>query len=60
MSLTLYKSQRPPSELVESADLDVTPVMNMFIILIPFLVSMAVFTNLSILSSLSRQMQGHR
>jgi len=49
MSLTLYKSQRPPSELVESADLDVTPVMNMFIILIPFLVSMAVFTNLSII-----------
>lgn len=49
MSLTLYKAQRPPSELVESAELDVTPVMNMFIILIPFLVSMAVFTNLSII-----------
>jgi biopolymer transport protein ExbD len=49
MSLTLFKSQRPPSEQVESTELDVTPVMNMFIILIPFLVSMAVFTNLSIL-----------
>lgn len=49
MSLTLFKSQRPPSELADVHDLDVTPVMNVFIILIPFLVSMAVFTNLSIL-----------
>ena len=31
----------------EVADLDVTPVMNMFIILIPFLVSMAAFTHLA-------------
>ncbi len=38
-----------PSESAEMADVDVTPVMNMFIILIPFLVSMAVFTHLSIL-----------
>lgn len=30
-------------------DVDVTPVMNMFVILIPFLVSMAVFAHLSIL-----------
>lgn len=40
---------RSPSESVEIPDLDVTPIMNMFIILIPFLVSMAVFTQLSIL-----------
>ena len=40
---------RPPSEVVDTPDLDVTPIMNMFIILIPFLVSMAVFTHLSIL-----------
>jgi biopolymer transport protein ExbD len=31
------------------ADVDVTPVMNMFVILIPFLVSMAVFTQASII-----------
>jgi biopolymer transport protein ExbD len=34
----------------ETIDVDVTPVMNMFIILIPFLISMAVFTQMSILS----------
>jgi biopolymer transport protein ExbD len=49
MALSLYKSIRPPSEVTETAEIDVTPVMNMFIILIPFLVSMAVFTNLSII-----------
>jgi biopolymer transport protein ExbD len=31
------------------ADVDVVPVMNMFVILIPFLVSMAVFTQVSII-----------
>jgi biopolymer transport protein ExbD len=31
------------------ADIDVTPVMNVFVILIPFLVSMAVFTQVSII-----------
>jgi biopolymer transport protein ExbD len=40
---------RQPSAAVETADVDVTPIMNMFIILIPFLVSMAVFTHLSVL-----------
>ncbi len=39
-----------PSESAEMVDVDVTPVMNMFIILIPFLVSMAVFTQVSVLS----------
>ena len=38
-----------PSETADIPELDVTPVMNMFIILIPFLVSMAVFTHLAIL-----------
>lgn len=38
-----------PSDVAETPDIDVTPVMNMFVILIPFLVSMAVFTQLSIL-----------
>jgi biopolymer transport protein ExbD len=40
---------RRPSEAAEVVDLDVTPVMNMFVILIPFLVSMAVFTHYSML-----------
>lgn len=38
-----------PSRLAEGENVDVTPVMNMFIILIPFLVSMAVFSHLSVL-----------
>lgn len=33
----------------DMVDVDITPVMNMFIILIPFLISMAVFTQVSIL-----------
>ena len=40
---------RHPSDATDTPDIDVTPVMNMFIILIPFLVSMAVFTHLSVL-----------
>ncbi len=32
----------------EGVELDVTPVMNLFLVLIPFLVSMAVFTHLAI------------
>ena len=48
MQSFIKKSLRP-SETVELADLDVTPIMNMFIILIPFLVSMAVFTHLAVL-----------
>ncbi|MDR0331580.1 MAG: biopolymer transporter ExbD, partial [Chitinispirillales bacterium] len=46
--LSLYKMARPPSEMAE-ADVDVTPVMNVFIILIPFLVSMAVFAQVAII-----------
>lgn len=49
MALSLYKTIQPPSEQTAAPEIDVTPVMNMFIILIPFLVSMAVFTNLSII-----------
>jgi len=47
----LFSHRHPtPTEVAEeSIDIDVTPVMNMFIILIPFLVSMAVFTHLSII-----------
>ncbi len=48
-SLSFFRYSRPPSENAEVTDIDVTPVMNMFIILIPFLVSMAVFTHVSII-----------
>jgi len=33
---------------LETVELDVTPVMNLFLVLIPFLVSMAVFTHLAV------------
>lgn len=50
MSLTFIKNTRSPSTAAsEIIDIDVTPIMNMFVILIPFLVSMAVFTHLTIL-----------
>jgi biopolymer transport protein ExbD len=39
-----------PSRPLGDVDVDVTPVMNMFMILIPFLVSMAVFSNLAVQS----------
>lgn len=38
-----------PSSMADTSNVDVTPVMNLFIILIPFLVSMAVFSQLSVL-----------
>jgi biopolymer transport protein ExbD len=50
MNQDFSKRCRTPSDAAsEVIDIDVTPVMNMFIILIPFLVSMAVFTHLAIL-----------
>ena len=50
MTSSIFKSSnRPPSEAADLPEIDVTPIMNMFVILIPFLVSMAVFTHLSIL-----------
>ncbi len=50
MNLLFSKRNRTPSETAEEViDIDVTPVMNMFIILIPFLVSMAVFTQMAII-----------
>ena len=47
--LALMKNTRSMTDTAQVMDIDVTPVMNMFVILIPFLVSMAVFTHLSIL-----------
>src|SRR4030042_2074366 len=50
MALTFMNRCKTPSQVAEEViDIDVTPVMNMFIILIPFLVSMAAFTHLAIL-----------
>ncbi len=50
MESLFFKKSRSPSEAAaEVIDIDVTPVMNVFIILIPFLISMAVFTHLSII-----------
>ncbi len=50
MNLTFSKRSKTPSEAAsEVIDIDVTPIMNMFVILIPFLVSMAVFTQLTII-----------
>ncbi len=46
---SLFANAKKPSQHAEPVDLDVTPVMNMFVILIPFLVSMAVFTHYSVL-----------
>lgn len=45
----LSDSRYSNSGITDLPELDVTPVMNMFVILIPFLVSMAVFTHLSII-----------
>jgi biopolymer transport protein ExbD len=49
MALSCVKRKTPSDAATEVIDIDVTPVMNVFIILIPFLVSMAVFTHLSII-----------
>jgi len=39
--------KKSTSREIEMVDLDVTPVMNLFMVLIPFLVSMAVFTHIA-------------
>ncbi|OGS37211.1 MAG: hypothetical protein A2293_15140 [Elusimicrobia bacterium RIFOXYB2_FULL_49_7] len=44
------RKEKALSSLVEDVDLDVTPVMNLLVVLIPFLVSMAVFTQISAIS----------
>jgi biopolymer transport protein ExbD len=47
MHLTFFRTSKP-SEAVEDIELDITPLMNIFIILVAFLISMAIFTHLSI------------
>lgn len=41
------RGKKSTSKEIEMVDLDVTPVMNLFMVLIPFLVSMAVFTHIA-------------
>ncbi len=41
------RAKKAASRDIELIDLDVTPVMNLFMVLIPFLVSMAVFTHIA-------------
>lgn len=47
MRLSFFKTSRP-SDTVEDIELDITPLMNIFIILVAFLITMAIFTHLSI------------
>lgn len=49
MKLSLFKQNKVPSDTMDENDIDIAPVMNMFIILVTFLVSMAVFTHTAIL-----------
>ena len=48
MKSPVFMKNRPPSAAQE-IELDVSPLMSMFLILLPFLVSMAVLTHLSVL-----------
>ncbi len=43
------RARKGTGQEIEMIDLDVTPVMNLFMVLIPFLVSMAVFTHLAVI-----------
>ncbi|MFP4415827.1 MAG: ExbD/TolR family protein [Chitinispirillaceae bacterium] len=45
----MKRAKKLMSKEIEAFDLDVTPVMNLFMVLIPFLVSMAVFTHLAVI-----------
>jgi biopolymer transport protein ExbD len=49
MQLSLFQRNKPVSETAEDNEIDVAPVMNMFIILVTFLISMTVFTHIAIL-----------
>lgn len=48
MSLSFFRSSRPSEVADEDLELDITPLMNIFIILVAFLISMAIFTRLAI------------
>ena len=49
MKLSSSRRHSTPSEVADEVfDIDVTPIMNMFVVLIPFLVSMAVFSHFAV------------
>lgn len=49
-NITFFKHSRPPSDVMEAeVDLDIRPFMNVLLILIPFLASVAVYTRISAL-----------
>ena len=49
MRLSLFQENRLLSESGENNEIDIAPVMNMFIVLVTFLISMAVFTHVAIM-----------
>lgn len=48
MRLSFFRTSRPSEVVEEDMELDITPLMNIFIILVAFLISMAIFTRLAI------------
>jgi biopolymer transport protein ExbD len=49
MRLSLFRKTNLLSDSGEDNEIDIAPVMNMFIILVTFLISMVVFTHVAIL-----------
>lgn len=48
MRLSFFRTSRPSEVVEDELELDITPLMNIFIILVAFLISMAIFTRLAI------------
>lgn len=48
MQLKFFRASKPSETLENEIELDITPLMNIFIILVAFLISMAIFTKLAI------------
>lgn len=48
MQLKFFRASKPSETLEDEIELDITPLMNIFIILVAFLISMAIFTRLAI------------
>jgi len=48
MQLKFFRASKPSETLEDEIELDITPLMNIFIILVAFLISMAIFTKLAI------------
>lgn len=48
MHLSFFRTSRPSEVNDEELELDITPLMNIFIVLVAFLISMTIFTRLAI------------